>query len=104
MRPASILLILEVFMDVVLGTIVLCLAGIGVLGLFILGSLHILKCTEHNHVRNASQNAQETFSWASVGETILRVFSGLCGLASDLGGHASKLADKLAGRCKKNGQ
>lgn len=57
-------------MDVVLGTIVLCLAGIGVLGLFILGSLHILKCTEASHVRRATENAQERFSWASVGRSI----------------------------------
>ena len=95
MRPASILLILEVFMDLVLGTIGLATCIFLVLLAFVGVSVHILRCTE---------NAQETFSWASVGETILRVFSGLCGLASDLGGHASKLADKLAGRCKKNGQ
>lgn len=47
-------------MDVVLGTIVIFLAVIGALRLLVVGSLYILKCTEHNHVRNASQNAQKT--------------------------------------------
>ena len=61
MRPASILLILEVFMDIALATIGLATCFFLVLLAFVGVSVHILRCTE---------NAQETFSWASVGRSI----------------------------------
>lgn len=48
-------------MDVVLGTFVVLGALIGLLGVFILGSVHVIRCTE---------SSQERFSWGSVGRSI----------------------------------
>ena len=66
-------------MGIALATIGLATCIFLALLAFVSVSVHILKCTEHNHVRNASQhnhvrnasqNAQERFSWASVGRSI----------------------------------
>lgn len=72
-------------MDVVLGTIVGCVVIIGLIALFVLGSLHILKCTE---------NSQETFSWASVGETICASISAVLSCAEGLAGHLCKVFER----------
>lgn len=57
-------------MDVVVGSIVIFLAVVGLIGLMFLGSLHILRCTE---------SRQELFSWASIGRSISLLWEFLMG-------------------------
>lgn len=57
-------------MGIALATIGLAAVGFLVLLAFVSVSVHILRCTEASHVRRATENAQERFSWASVGRSI----------------------------------
>ena len=48
-------------MDVILGTLVLTVAALGLISLYVLGTLHVIRCTE---------SRQERFSLKSVGRSI----------------------------------